>query len=909
MAYGEKYFYTYCDYEDVLQKISILEKDYEGENFEVRAAPIPFSVTYESTSDYKFDPIRPSKANINLLYDEGFDFAEFWTADERQYKVEKYYNWNPDTSTGELKWVGYVIPEGFSYLMQNRIKYAHIEAADGLSTLKSILFLDTNGKPYGVRQPKLTYTLENGQIMPYSLIFTEILRKLELDIDTWIAFDVYERSMNKFGVGREFDPASQAYKNVRTYINDSTRDDIPYWQEKGQVWDCDRVMRALLTVWGAKIYQQDGVWKIKRVNVDANRVGRYWHQYNTLGVYIGRQQVTGSVNIPCRSVTEVLVGRDHVISMDRVFQSVRVNYRYSFEKDAGQAQNRVENGDFAQWGAFTPEGWQTYNMNVEETALTGVNTDGITTAMRLTNETAQRSRGWVWNDGNEVTVNEGEELFIEYWEQIAGGSEKLNWNGLTAFLLIGDNGHVYCLVNDGIQGTVDSEGNQTKGHKGAWIRLENFTIDRVFSPRLGLDALNTVYFGSYPELLFEDRQDYIDNDFWAKVVIRSDGAPVSGSLSIFIRGAARRGAYYFGQVFARTPYPVYYPFASDDNNLPEWRRSEVYTNVPNNRRRQYYITGLQIGSIVDPSNEPNDQTYIINNEGVKYTDRFEPVTVYNGDAGDEDHISNILVPSDGSDRLKWDNYDGDYGNSAIGLILAKSILNQYNKPNRMIDGAIAARGLEFGTVVTFSSLPSLQFIVQRGTFSDYDIESNFAGTLVQIAQNEAISGGFDNGNTLDPIYAQTGKVRCVKDESNLNTGVLEEELTDINSASETYGESIWEVVGEDLTYCPIGEPTLYYWGSSGPVLDLNDLVTTPWGANEAGVTFQFTNIDGNYLYLLHLDDGTLIEQVYNAYQGNIVSDWQYLSDIEIDGFTYRQFRIDFITGAYENYPLTFVWNA
>ncbi len=227
----------------------------------------------------------------------------------------------------------------------------------------------------------------------------------------------------------------------------------------------------------------------------------------------------------------------------------------------------------------------------------------------------------------------------------------------------------------------------------------------------------------------------------------------------------------------------------------------------------------------------------------------------------------------------------------------------------MIDGAIAARGLEFGTVVTFSSLPSLQFIVQRGTFSDYDIESNFAGTLVQIAQNEEISGGFDNGNTLDAQYTFTGNFRCVKDVDNLNTGILETEAIDINSASETFGEVQWITVGENLDYCPIGQPTLYYWGSSGAVLDLNDLVTTPYGPDQGGVTFQFTNIDGNYLYLLHLDDGTLIEQVYNAYQGNIVSDWQYLADIEIDGFTYRQFRIDFITGAYENYPLTFVWNA
>lgn len=906
MAYGEKYFYTYCDYEDVLQKISILEVDYVGSPMEVRAAPIPFSITYESTSDYKFDPIRPSKANINFLYDENFDFDEFWTADEREYKVEKFYNWNPDTSSGDLEWTGYVIPDGFSYLMQNRIKYAHIEASDGLSSLKSILFLDTNGKPYGVRQPKLTYTLENGQIMPYSLIFTEILRKLELDIDTWIAFDVYERSMNKFGVGREFDPASQAFKNVRTYINDSTRDDIPYWQDKGQVWDCERVMKALLIVWGAKIYQEGGVWRIKRVNIDANRVGRYFHQYNTLGVYIGRQQVTGSVNIPCRSMSEALVGRDHVISMDRVFQSVRVNYKYTFEKDASQAQNRVKNGDFSEWGAISPLSWQTYNMNVEETAITGENTNGITTAMRLTNETPQRTRGWVYNIGFGIQVNEGEELFIEYWEQIAGGANELDWNGIICFLLLGEDNQVYCLVNDGVQGTVDSQGNQTLGHRGAWVRVEDWPLDG--SVRDQLETIDAIYFGSYPELLFDDRQDYIDNDFWANVIIRADGAPITGKLFIYIRGAAKNYPYYPGQIYSRTPYPVYAVDYSLDE--PEWAYNDyAYMNVPNNQRRQYYITGLQVSSIVDPENEPNDQTYIFNNEGVRYTDRFEPVTVYNGDAGDRDHISNIIVPSAGFARLRWDNYDDDYGMSAIGLILAKSIMNQYNRPYRMIDGAIAARDLRFGTVITFQSLPGLQFIVQRGTFSDYDIESNFSGTLVQIADNQSLEGGFDNGNTLGPNFIATGNVRCVKDESNLNTGILEAEFRDINSASETFGQNQWIAAGENLDRCPIGSPTLYYWGSSGAVLDLNDLVTTPYGIDQGGATFPFTNIDGNYLYLLHLDSFGVIEQIYNPYQGNTISDWQYLADIEIDGFNYRQLRIDYITGAYEDYPITFIWNA
>lgn len=900
MAYLEKYFYTYCDYDGVPQKLSIEERDYEGSPMEVRAAPVPFAISYESTSDFKFDPIRPSKANINLLYDESFDFQEFWTSDERQYKVIKYYDYG---GVGQkIEWLGFVIPNGFSYLMRAGVKYASIEASDGLNILESIPFVDSNGNPYGT----LPLAFNDGVMFPYSLMFTEILRKLELDIDTWIALDVFEKTMLKDGDGREYDPASQAFKNIRTYINQSTRDDIPYWRDKGEVWDCKRVMSALLIIWGAKLYQEDGVWRIKRVNLDANRTDKYWYQYNTLGVYIGREAVTGAVHFPCKSITDILVGRDHTISMDRVFEAVRVNYKYTFERDASQSGNRIVNPNFEDFGAHGPNDWVKHRFNrkvnsiptIQDT-LSGQNTNEITTAMRIpTNADGRRAIR-----ASPIDIKEGEKLYLEFWEKVEGGVVDENWTGVYQLYLSNaelDNTNVHFLVNDGISGTTkkdivtNQQGESVKALRSKWIKRPIF--DQVF-------------FGSYPSMLVPDASG---NDFWIKIIVDIPRAPITGSLTLFVFGAAEFRPYYQFQFYYKKPFPIFYPdytISAIDRN-DNWVEKDNYRPVPENKARDLSITGMFLGTIVEEANEPDEHDYIATNDGL-YTDRFEPIDIFNGDAGDRDHISNIVVPTANGAELFWNTQENVFSkNAKIGLILAKSVLMQYNKPYRMIDGALAASGLKFGTLITFESLPGIQFIVQRGTFSDYEIEGSFQGTLVQISENEDIEGGFDNGNTLDPIWASTGRTRCQKDGSNLNTGIVEAEEQDINPASETQGDTRWVAGDEDLATCPLGEPDNYLWGSDDASLDTANMVNFPFGLDGDGVSVLYSNPGGEFLYFLHrFESGQVVETITTSFQGNIIADWQYLSDVVVDGFDYRVLRMDYVTGEYQDLTVNFVFSS
>src|SRR5690606_12486489 len=167
------------------------------------------------------------------------------------------------------------------------------------------------------------------------------------------------------------------------------------------------------------------------------------------------------------------------------------------------------------------------------------------------------------------------------------------------------------------------------------------------------------------------------------------------------------------------------------------------------------------------------------------SDRFEHLEVFIGDANDRNHVSRIRVLPADPHKQSWNTPEElFYESSSLGLITAYSIMNQYNRPYKMLEGTFALRGLRFGSVVTLSSLPGEKFIVQRGTFNDYDRYGNFSGTLVQIAHNQVIEDGYDNGNNTDPTWTRTGRIRCQKNNrAGVHTGYVEYEETNINTNS------------------------------------------------------------------------------------------------------------------------------
>ncbi len=917
MAYGEKYYHEYCDTYGNVCRISILEDEYAGATSEVEAQENPILITYDSDSDFKFDPVRSSSCEVFLTFGtgNGIDFEEFWTADERKFKVEHYID-------SEIDWVGYVIPNGFGYELKGGVYYASIQASDGLSTLSSLNFLDdTTGDPYGTQD----LTFNNGFEFPFVLIATEILRKLDLDLNLWTCVNLYERTMTKTGDTRDADPLATSYVNVKTYINQNDKEDVPYWRDQGEVLNCREVLENLLLMFGAKIYQSKGTWRIKTIDSDVSygtgSTQLYWRKYNTLCAYLGREIINDDVTIPCATINKALIGTDHIMRMDEVYRAYRMNYDYTFVREGDNPVNLLENGDFSDFDnndrLAAPRGWYRYREgNKWHPRLQGVTISdpdevgGYTTAIEMGTQKSgipnqyTDSNAAIWaalRYGLPLDLIKGDQVYFSLWQRLrhrspAGSEDNIQY--LPA--------HKMTLTTP-----VDENG---RGGKRYYLRNKNFFLYQTLEqaeanteePITELEWVPEEGIGSVYRFFWVRSQKYITVDQsreyrWEKVKMQVPPLPDNGRIEYGIHGLSATN----GRISDNYPSFNFTPAFGTISEFPTVRKDWIDEggDIP-----RYQITGIELGIIPDESESPEGQDFIYNNPNNKYSLETPPAVVLNGDVQDSRHISNIIVPTNVSEGKNfWDTLDEKYGGSSLGLTTVRTIMNQYFLPNRILEGTIKSPLIEFGTRFEFEAVPNIKFIIQRGSFNrkkGYFQDAMF----VQISEEELPTGGTEGGNTVDPSWVSTGLSRCVKDGSNLNTGGVEIQEVDANSNSETFEDIRWVYLEDNLTMCPIGEPNSYYWGADAASYDVanfesdNYYIDTDF-PNEVQVSM--TNSGGLYLYFLHLSSLGVVNGVETVTQPEIISVWQYLSDTIIDGFTYRVLRMNYVTADYEDVNVIF----
>lgn len=746
MAHTRKYSTTYCDVFGRQCQVFILERDYTGVVTELSASPEPFLITYESGSDFKFDTIRSSSAIVNFILDDSLNLDEIFSADERKYKLEHYID-------NVLDWVGYVLPNGYSYNFTGGKYEASLEATDGLTSLDSFAFLDDNlGVPYGTSD----LTFNNEFLFPFILIATEILRKLDLDLNLWSCVDVYEQSMQKTG-DREADPLANAFVNVKSYIGDSDRTDRPYWREPGEVFNCREVMENLLNIFSAKLYQSEGVWRIKRINVDAEYgtgpTQRYWRKYNTLSVYIGQEIVNKEDTVPCHSIDKAFIENDHVLSADEVYKAFRVNYDYTFIRDGDSPVALIDNVGFNNWDYndiySAPEGWKRFSYRIitaphilnrlrfpaldkitipanEEPNLQ----DGFTTAIEFDSQNPAFPTDGTLQDHTrfenrlryrQIEVKKGNELRLEFWAKYSAIDQE-------PYPIVGT---VSRVVAPAFQISLHSDGSKVdneyfgtssipqdiSGLGFAERVLDAFlnnthTLQNNFpdSPERGTDQLSWVK--DEPKRCFTVNSGFSVTDIadaleykWRKVEIFIPAVPDDGILVVDI----------FGLVSNRiTIYDSFFELnVKNSNNASVINWNGIFSGTTN----KLQLTGLSLGFIPDENNYAEITDYIYENPKPNYTLQVDPIEVLNGDTLNETHISSIIVPTNTTGRKNfWDTLSDAYGKSSIGLIAAKSIMNLYFCPLLILEGTIKAPNATFDTRYTFEALPNRKFVLQRGSF-------------------------------------------------------------------------------------------------------------------------------------------------------------------------------------------------
>lgn len=1010
MAYTEKYFISFCNPSGQLCRVSIQQDGFVGVATELAGQEEPFVVAYDNSDDFKFKAIIESEASINLVFnDNTLSFSELWTSDERTFLVKQ-------TIEGVLNWSGYIIPSGFDYNLKGGSYDAVLTAKDGLSTLEGILFKTDNNQFYGTQD----FGYNNGAEFPFILILTEILRKLDLGIDIWTLADYYEQSMLLLNEdSRNSDPLAISYVNVKTYINDTDRKDIAYFEDINEAWDCKKIIENICNIWGSRLYQQSGVWRFKSIHADSvianpyttesdsfvgtnptqtgshtweyesyysesrdinldttvffysnfsgvslkdkiysdallttpsesgfylikgldkllevNSLGivinitdyepvvtdYYWKKYNNTAGYLGCELANTGIVIPCSNKDVFLKDNDAVVRMDEVYKQFRVNFDYTFIRVGDSPINLLQNGNFAlpfqQYGQLeSPPNWERWradtkywfprgrvnalatidknktggNTNALEMHIQygGVNTPNTDPYPAIWSSFAQRNilvdqkvsaltfRGWIKYRYKGV----GQNLISPVFRAILYPSNPTSIDGKT---------DVYLLMNT-INENFDLEWVKVSVHinpLGIFKLIDSSEIRRFFitSPQMGSQWVES------EATTFK----------WYDFNLRVQTPPVFGNIDFHIHGLASN----HGKV--STSFPHFRARAVEGGKIVDYNYPTIQnmgsTEVP---RPQF--TGLDLGYIPNPNEEVPKTDYIYANGNVDYTFQEDPIRIYNGDTVDPEIVSGIIVPTNTTGlKNKWDTFNNAFGKSDIGMIFCKSVMQQYYKPNRLLDCEFKSVNFKYGDIISFEHIPDVKFTMLRGTKNEK--RGWWEGcTLAQISNDNIAPGGIVNGDTLDPIWQQTGNFRCVK-EDGVSTGEQEYETQDINSNSDSFGDFRWQSGGENLDSCPIGEPSKYYWGTDVDVYNTDNFTdyTISYIDDSIGqVQVSYNNTGGKYIYFLHLASLGSVVQVSNSYQSQIISSFTYLADVTINGYLYRVLRQNFVTSEFENFLLTY----
>lgn len=243
MAYKNKYKIPYRELKtNVLWEAYIMERDYTGSTTTLKGCSKPSICEYRPENDNDYDWIRPSVCTLSMISETDMQFIEFFTSDDRKYKVRVYRN-------SVLMWAGYVIPETYKEPYGD-VKYeVSISATDGILSLKDVSWEPVNDLERQLSSYRGMKSLMKG--------IESTLGKLHLtEIRLWDASYIYESHMDA-----DDSPFSQSYFNCNLF-----------YDEKGQPAKCYDVLKVILQTQNCQLWMENGAWNIVPQNA---RKGSY----------------------------------------------------------------------------------------------------------------------------------------------------------------------------------------------------------------------------------------------------------------------------------------------------------------------------------------------------------------------------------------------------------------------------------------------------------------------------------------------------------------------------------------------------------------------------------------------------------------------------------------------------------
>lgn len=294
-TYNLKWFFEYYDIKEVLTRVEILGKNFEGVASEIEYIdPNPVIIDWKGKGSDKYRSIVPSECVLNVIAKEDFEYITLFSSDEKEHRVDIY-------KAGIVFWKGYVMPDVYNEPYLAPPYNMTVSAVDGLATLDSY--------DYELIEDKVNLL----DIVRYCL------QKIEHDIKIYDATFILP-SVETSGSGLQ-----------RNYVKGDSFNGL----------NCYEVLERVLFSQAARIAQVKGKWSI--VPIDA-LIGEYTkREWN-----MEPSQFTPVASIvdPVIEIGDIRKGKPFFM---RAYQALTIKPAYKELKiiyDYGRADQLIKNPEF-----------------------------------------------------------------------------------------------------------------------------------------------------------------------------------------------------------------------------------------------------------------------------------------------------------------------------------------------------------------------------------------------------------------------------------------------------------------------------------------------------------------------------------------------------------------------------------
>lgn len=230
MAYGVKFRLEFSDDNLKGKKIEILKDGYTSTVYDLVGTNDPLQIIWEQDDDF-YNPIIGSTCQINLFVTDDTNYDDFYTADEREYKVKISYKDSSDTY--QTYWEGWLLIDQFQEAVTSTPYPITLTAYDGLGSLG------------GFTQPK---TSSGGsQLSGVFMVFIhEILENIDLGFDIYVSNDI-----QKDGALSGYNILDQGSVSATSFFSDGVDPKT-----------AKEVLEQILKFTNSRIFQSYGRWYI-----------------------------------------------------------------------------------------------------------------------------------------------------------------------------------------------------------------------------------------------------------------------------------------------------------------------------------------------------------------------------------------------------------------------------------------------------------------------------------------------------------------------------------------------------------------------------------------------------------------------------------------------------------------------